>query len=142
MIKKCFDCKEEKVTTEFNKNSSRKDGLQLRCRECDRLRAKKAYHGKYREYFLQKNQQNLIIRKQWLQDYKMGKCCKNCSESRWYVLDFHHRGDSEKISEISTMITNGRSIENIQKEIEKCDLLCANCHREVHHLKRLEKLGL
>lgn len=44
-----------------------------------------------------------------------------------YVMDFDHvRG--EKLGNVSSMCNN-RPLTTIMKEIEKCDLVCANCHR-------------
>ena len=48
------------------------------------------------------------------------------------VFDFHHT--ENKIEDISFMILN-RSEKAIFQEIEKCLLLCANCHRIHHHEK-------
>ena len=55
--------------------------------------------------------------------------CKKCGEKRVYVLDFHHISPEEKINDIAHMIKSS-SIDNLEKEINKCVLLCANCHRE------------
>lgn len=56
-----------------------------------------------------------------------------CQECGWnknpYVLEFHH-DDNNKEFTISTVMNT--SWEKIKKEIEKCTLLCANCHRTLH----------
>ena len=60
-----------------------------------------------------------------------GKCSK-CGYNRCIgALDFHHEGNKEKA--ISKLINNN-SREKILKETKKCILLCANCHRELHHM--------
>ena len=66
---------------------------------------------------------------------KQNKVCVKCGESRFYVLDFHHRDRNEKINDITSLIKGG-SQETLLAEIDKCDLLCANCHREFHFLER------
>ncbi len=53
--------------------------------------------------------------------------CVQCGESDPMVLEFHHLGGKEK--EISFMITGGYPIAKIQAERDKCQVLCANCHR-------------
>jgi len=47
-------------------------------------------------------------------------------------LDFHHRDPSTKVMDIAEAQRHGWSIGRIQVEIEKCDIICANCHRKLH----------
>lgn len=44
------------------------------------------------------------------------------------VLEFDHREDEEKCFDISDRMTSG-SLEDLRREIAKCDIVCANCHR-------------
>ena len=67
----------------------------------------------------------------FVNQYKKTHPCEECGESRFYCLDFHHLRDKEK--EVATGVTIGWSIERLKKEIEKCRLLCKNCHAEVHY---------
>lgn len=63
--------------------------------------------------------------------YKGGKCifCGYCRCQA--ALDFHHVNASEKEFGIS-MDGITRSWERVQKELDKCVLVCSNCHREIH----------
>lgn len=65
----------------------------------------------------------------WLREIKGNGPCMDCG-LKWpnYVLHYHHRNPSEKHDGVSKMVVERRSKEEILKEIEKCDLLCANCH--------------
>ncbi|PSQ37951.1 hypothetical protein BRD13_08600 [Halobacteriales archaeon SW_5_70_135] len=56
--------------------------------------------------------------------------CRSCGESDPVCLDFHHV--DEKVGSISTLVAERRSLSTIQRELRKCELLCANCHRERH----------
>lgn len=47
------------------------------------------------------------------------------------VYDFHHRDPKEKEFSIGSLLSS-KSIETLRKEAEKCELLCANCHRIAH----------
>jgi predicted HNH restriction endonuclease len=44
------------------------------------------------------------------------------------IFDFHHKDPKEKKGDIAHM----QNRKNIQAELDKCDLLCANCHRLIH----------
>lgn len=64
---------------------------------------------------------------------KLGGKCKHCGESKSYLLDFHHVDPTEKEGTLSDF-SKGYNLEKFFKELDKCDLLCANCHREFHYL--------
>ena len=68
----------------------------------------------------------------FVQGYKSASGCSRCNESTPCCLDFHHRDPSLKVAEVATMAHRGFSISNILVEIEKCEILCANCHRKFH----------
>ncbi len=71
------------------------------------------------------------IQKQKAVEYLGGKCSQ-CGYSRCIeALHFHHLRD--KLFEIGRMIGYRRSWEAIQAELDKCILLCANCHHELHY---------
>ncbi len=64
-------------------------------------------------------------------DYKGGQCML-CGYKRYPgALDFHHLDSKKKEFGISVRGLT-RSWEKIKAEIEKCVLVCANCHREIH----------
>jgi hypothetical protein len=73
-------------------------------------------------------------RKQKCIEYKGGKCVKCGYNKCNAALQFHHKDPEQKHFALSW---NGRphSWEKCKKELDKCDLLCANCHFELHHLK-------
>ena len=70
--------------------------------------------------------------KEWFIDKKKLLKCERCSESDYICLDFHHIGDKE--NDVSRMVSNGCSIKNIENEINKCIVLCSNCHRKEHRI--------
>lgn len=58
------------------------------------------------------------------------KPCMDCrNKFPACAMDFDHRNGDEKENNISSMSNGGWSKLKIDKEIEKCDLVCANCHR-------------
>ena len=73
----------------------------------------------------------LKIRK-WFREYKKTLECIQCGESHWACLEFHHT-HRNKDNAVSNMAAAGYSKNKIMKEINKCIVLCANCHRKVHY---------
>lgn len=64
--------------------------------------------------------------------YKGGKCQK-CGYSKCLAaLEFHHRDPKKKSFAISKFFKSDWAL--LVAEIVKCDLLCANCHREEENL--------
>tara|TARA_R110000868_G_scaffold307171_1_gene568627 strand:- start:11 stop:946 length:936 start_codon:yes stop_codon:yes gene_type:complete len=63
-------------------------------------------------------------------NYKGGSCIKCGYNKNITVLEFHHLNPEEK--EVTPSQLNGKSWEKLKKEIDKCILLCSNCHREEH----------
>ncbi len=63
---------------------------------------------------------------------QLGGKCMRCGYNRYpEALEFHHRDPSKKLFGIGQKGLT-RSWERVKAEAEKCNLLCANCHRELH----------
>lgn len=96
----------------------------------DYLKNKEAYHRRSNEgkRKMRANNRLLIIEAK-------KKPCMDCGNSYPpYVMDFDHRPYEDKDCEISKMAMNKGSVA-VLREIEKCDLVCANCHRERTYLR-------
>lgn len=64
-------------------------------------------------------------------EYKGGQC-EACGYNRCIeALEFHHTNFSQKDFSISNKGYT-RSWAKVKEELDKCKLLCANCHREIH----------
>ena len=70
----------------------------------------------------------------------LGGKCIHCGIDKSYLLDFHHRNPDEKEGELSDF-SKGYDFSKFFDELSKCDLLCANCHREFHYLHSLNNLS-
>lgn len=82
------------------------------------------------KHYVQKRRMHL---KMLAVEYKGGKC-ELCGYNKCIdAFDFHHKNSLEKDFGISAS-GNTKSWNKIQKEIDKCLLLCANCHREAHYI--------
>ncbi len=71
-------------------------------------------------------------RRAWFRNLKDNLKCERCPEDHPACLDFHHRDSREKEESISRMVRQALSEATILKEIEKCIVLCSNCHRKLH----------
>ena len=95
----------------------------------------------YARKLYQKNRKKIIEQvkkhkqevKKWVNEYKKTLKCVVCGESHPATLDFHHKNRKEKEKGICFFMMNGYAIKTIKKEIEKCEILCANCHRKLHY---------
>ena len=56
----------------------------------------------------------------------------SCGEARTHCLDLHHRDPSTKEYDIAAKASR-MNPDVLRAEIDKCDVLCANCHRDLHH---------
>lgn len=115
----------------FYKQPQNKDGRHRWCKTC--VDAYQAEYYKKNKTKLQKRSRRLqIIRRRKRQlfvlKYLQNHPCIDCGEQDPIVLEFDHiRG--EKIDDISGMIES-YSESNLIKEIEKCEVRCANCHKK------------
>jgi excinuclease UvrABC ATPase subunit len=100
---------------------------------------RKKYASEYNKEWYIKNRKSRMKRikerkkeiREELKKYKHEKKCEVCREDHPRALDFHHVGDKAHL--VSSMVSNGYGITSIMKEIAKCKLLCANCHRLEHY---------
>lgn len=117
----CNVCNIEKPYTDYYISNNR---MSHTCKQCTQKNEKQKY----------KNKQDKLNR------YKETLKCKKCGEDRFYLLDFHHIDPTQKDFSISD---NSRmKLESLMKEIEKCEVLCSNCHREFHYLNKEKNITL
>lgn len=113
-VKYCHRCTQTKSVDEFYR---RRNGLDTTpyCKPCSGHQAV---------------DRQRVFKKQCI-EYKGGQCEK-CAYSKCdAAMEFHHIDPSKKDFSISSMKLTTFS-ENIKAELDKCILVCANCHREIH----------
>ena len=129
-MKRCPKCKKHKDKSEFAKDKSRKDGLQPHCRKC-----KTDYYYKLgKERVVNRTKRRREIGRKALAAYKTEHGCKICGYNKFSgALDLHHPDPKLKEYTLSRkIVTSNFSFERMWREVEKCEILCANCHRETH----------
>ncbi len=93
-------------------------------------RSWRKYAGKNKEY----NRARYIVNKIKIDRLKAESGCKMCGETDIVCLQFHHRDQNLKSTQVGALC--GYSWKNIETEIKKCDVLCANCHAIQHYHER------
>ena len=131
--KKCTICEEYlPKTTEFFATRTDKKTLtfQSNCRVCQKKYRKEHYNKNKKKYIdkAAKYTKEII---DWFYEIKKTLKCEICDENRYWVLDFHHKDPKKKDMEISILIRMGNK-NRIIEEMQKCSVLCANCHRDLH----------
>lgn len=129
-MKTCVSCKQEKPLDEFNKKSSSPDGKNHTCRECTKAHYNKHYKSNANNIKARVHGRVRTIRQRVL-DYKHETGCKFCQENEPVCLDFHHTGD-DKDFEVSDAVARGMGWTRMLVEIQKCIVVCSNCHRKIH----------
>lgn len=126
----CNKCKTIKAITDFNQNKSRKDGYHSICRDCMKSYLQNHYNNN-KTYYRDKTRKAERRSKHIIDAIKANTPCCDCGN--YYdpiCIDFDHTEPIKKafgISGASKVL--GYSIIKILLEIEKCDIVCANCHR-------------
>lgn len=70
--------------------------------------------------------------REWVRSKQVEIGCIECGEDHPACLHWHHNDPEDKDRSPMKMAHDGLSKGNIEKEIEKCIVLCANCHAKVH----------
>ena len=129
-MKKCSKCQSEKPLEQFSFKNKSKNTYQSTCKICSR-KAIKGHYNNNRNYYLEKaktrNRQQRKIIQNYVREYLSTHPCIDCGENDPIVLEFDHKSD--KIDSVSNLIRHTHSLTRIQKEIAKCEVRCANCHR-------------
>lgn len=112
-LKFCPKCKRDLPKGMYY--SRRKNSVMSYCKEC------------FNSYTVERQRQ---IKKKCV-EYLGGKCCL-CGYNKYFgALEFHHKDPTKKDPRIR-FGSNRVNFEALRSELDKCILLCANCHREEH----------
>jgi hypothetical protein len=135
-------CKQFKPVDQFYNNKSARYGLHNYCHECHKV--KRAKTKKRDLAAINKRNRRLAAYFNQLG----GGACQRCGFSSYIpAMDFHHVNRAEKEHNPQTIINSG-NMEKAKAEIDKCVILCANCHRayeaglwRCEFVKRKEGIG-
>jgi hypothetical protein len=100
--------------------------------------AKKAWYERNKALTLQRTKYRRKKKDQYVLQYKLeNSICPDCDIS-WapYQLDFDHVSEN-KIAGINQIVRNG-TMKQLLEEINKCELICSNCHRHRTYMRSLK----
>lgn len=125
-MKHCSSCNKDKPLSDFSNNKARKDNKQAHCKQC---------RNKYLKSWYKRNKKLQVTRAaasrkkviEYVKELKSKTPCKDCNKFyHWCQLDFDHLHN--KLFNVSTGART-LGLVKVKQEIEKCDIVCANCHR-------------
>ena len=97
----------------------------------DNLEHIRQYEKDYRERRKENDKRHSKEKQKYVNEYKLSKGCSICGYNKCAeALEFHHNG--EKGFTISRGVSSRRNLKKIKEEMGKCNILCANCHAELH----------
>jgi len=133
-MKQCTRCKQILPLANFNKKT--KTRVQSYCKDCSREYGR-TYYNANREVNAEKQRVSKRARmdaiRTDIRKLKEDNPCMDCGvKYPYYVMDFDHV-NGKKTTHISEMIQQGMARWKIFSEVTKCELVCANCHRERTH---------
>lgn len=128
----CIRCLQEKPIEQFPYKSLIKRTRQTVCKTCTAKRSSEWYENNRAQHIQNVSSNKLRYReyaREYIRIYLASHPCSVCGETDPVVLEFHHRG--EKDFAIADLIGNSASLDSLIAEINKCDVVCANCHRRI-----------
>lgn len=134
-MKRCTTCVLEKPLDQFNRNAGRRDGLQSKCRECQRAWYRAYYQdadSPERARVLRSNAAAMLARRGMIAELKSVPCADCGQTYPPYVMDFDHLGD--KLGDIANNLKRW-SNKKLLAEVAKCEVVCSNCHRARTHAR-------
>jgi 5-methylcytosine-specific restriction endonuclease McrA len=117
----------------FKQGDVREDGYIFRGYQTTRIRARGVHKGFYKEMWTTpekfgKRKERLRTNAKFFADYKLERGCFCCGyRDHPAALDFDHIDPKKKSCQIAQMASHSREV--LMREIKKCIVLCANCHR-------------
>lgn len=129
----CSTCGVDKPDSEFHFKNKAKGKLSTKCKECTKAYLQEHYKQNKTEYKGRSKRDRSKTYSKFREFVtSMKLACAECGENHPAVLDFHHTDPSTKEANPSQISSKTKFL----KEIEKCIVLCSNCHRKLHWNQR------
>lgn len=92
----------------------------------------KKWYKQHKDEVIARRKKRQIEIRDWFRRYKCTLVCMDCGINHPAVLQFHHRDRTSKSFAIADVVRRATSYRQITSEMEKCDVLCVNCHAKRH----------
>jgi|ERR1022692_135226 ferredoxin len=128
--KRCYSCEQVKPLDGFPVNQGRPDGRNSMCKACKKI-YNAAHYVETKDRFnagrAEARTQRRDDSRERVYAYLREHPCVDCGETDIVVLDFDHQ--RVKIDNVSSLVAAGYGWDAVLREIEKCEVVCANDHR-------------
>lgn len=139
VMKVCSACLLEKAVDEFNRKGG---ALQSKCKACQRV-YHRIYYQRNKSRFIAKNRRNKSRQRKRLRTILLQfkqRPCQDCGGTfHPWVMELDHREGTIKGAAVANLVSKGCTDARLLEEIEKCDVVCANCHRMRTYRRMYEK---
>lgn len=126
--KTCGICRQIVALDSFHKNNKKKDGRTNNCKKCQAAYIREHYE-RNKEYYIDKAVRQRLALAELLKELKDNKACMDCGRvCQHFALDYDHIDSDGKLNDVSKLIAYGNK-KRLLREIAKCELVCATCHR-------------
>ncbi len=97
----------------------------------DKAALKHLWYLRNKEAVIARTRKRQSQKREFVMNYKIANpTCSDCGiDYPYYILDFDHLPQFEKSFELKASGSKDKSIPQIEAEIAKCEIVCANCHR-------------
>ena len=125
----CARCKQMLAVSEFHLGPRKRDSY---CRPCRRSYEREHYaknREKYKKKRLKNSRKQRERNRSFVNSQKRGKPCLDCGGVFHFSCMEYDHVSGDKVKCINSMVQSAFSIKMIKAEMDKCELVCANCHR-------------
>lgn len=102
------------------------------------LEAQRKHYKENQNRYMNNQYRRRMEKANWFFEYKSTLKCSKCGENHPACIQFHHTDPSLKENDISSMVNAGYNKDRIIEEINKCEIVCANCHFKLHWQERVD----
>jgi hypothetical protein len=136
--KTCSKCRAIKAVTDFNFKNRAAGVRHTYCRDCGK-QITRSHYRRNKQAYLDRNTRTNSRHRELIRLAKARPCADCGVQYPYYVMDFDHREAGSKSFILSDVPRATRL--SLMREIAKCDVVCANCHRERTHQRLMEALN-